>query len=320
METKSKIRRKNQVLIILAFSIIPLILLFIFTYLPFGEMIGFSFFRMRYIGTRRFVGLQNYIELFHRKDIVGSLILSLYYMVGAVVQVFLALYLATILSMKIRAKGLWRGLIFFPYLINGIAIGFIFQFFYTRGFVLDSVLQAFGFKLENLPYWLKDKNINNWSLVYSSIWRYLGQNMVLFIGAIMSVDDSLYEAADLDGANGFQKFWYIILPSIKTIVTLNIVLSITGSLSAFEAPFVITKGQNGTGTFFVVMNKIAHTDQKVGLASAMAVFLLAIILIATLIQQLIFNFAFRNANTEDETFAAKKKHMKEMKNRKKARA
>lgn len=212
METKSKIRRKNQVLIILAFSIIPLILLFIFTYLPFGEMIGFSFFRMRYIGTRKFVGLQNYIELFHRKDIVGSLILSLYYMVGAVVQVFLALYLATILSMKIRAKGLWRGLIFFPYLINGIAIGFIFQFFYTRGFVLDSVLQAFGFKLENLPYWLKDKNINNWSLVYSSIWRYLGQNMVLFIGAIMSVDDSLYEAADLDGANGFQKFWYIILP------------------------------------------------------------------------------------------------------------
>ena len=320
MDTKSKVRRKNQILIILAFSIIPLILLIVFTYLPFGEMIGFSFFRMRYIGTRRFVGLQNYIELFHRKDIVGSLILSLYYMVGAVVQVFLALYLATILSMKIKAKGLWRGLIFFPYLINGIAIGFIFQFFYTRGFVLDSVLQFFGCKLDNLPYWLKDQKINNWSLVYSSIWRYLGQNMVLFIGAIMSVDDSLYEAADLDGANGFQKFWYIILPSIKTIVTLNIVLSITGSLSAFEAPFVITKGQNGTGTFFVVMNKIAHTDQKVGLASAMAVFLLAIILLATLIQQLIFKFAFRNANTEDETYAAKKKHLKDMKNRKKAAA
>lgn len=313
METKSKVRRRNPYIIILLFTIIPLVLLFVFTYLPFGEMVGFSFFKMRYIGTRRFVGFQNYIELFKRKDIAGSLILSLYYMVGALVQVFLALYLATILSMKIKAKGLWRGLIFFPYLINGIAIGFIFQFFYTRGFVLDSVLQAVGFDLENLPYWLKDKSVNNWSLVYSSVWRYLGQNMVLFIGAKMSVDDTLYEAADLDGANGFQKFWYIILPSIKTIVTLNIVLSITGSLSAFEAPFVITKGQNGTGTFFVVMNKVAHTDQKVGLASAMAVFLLAIILIATLIQQLIFKFAFRNANTEDETYAAKKKHKKEMK-------
>ena len=136
----------------------------------------------------------------------------------------------------------------------------------------------------NLPYWLKDQSVNNWSLVGSSVWRYFGQNMVLFIGAIMSVDDSLYEAADLDGANKFQQFRYIILPSIKTIVTLNIILSITGSLSAFEAPFVITTGANGTGTFFVVMNTIAHTNQKVGLASAMAVFLLIIIIIAKFLQ------------------------------------
>ena len=132
--------------------------------------------------------------------------------------------------------------------------------------------------------------------------------MVLFIGAIMSVDDSLYEAAELDGANRFQQFKYIILPSIKTIVTLNIILSITGSLSAFEAPFVITGGNNGTGTFFVVMNKVAHTDQKVGLASAMAVFLLVIIFICTLLQKGLFKFLFRNATTDDESSAAKKAH------------
>lgn len=303
----------RQFVVILAFSIVPLLLLFVFTYLPFGEMVKYSFYNMRYVGARKFVGWQNYVQLFKRKDIIGSLLLSLYYMVGAVIQIVLALYLATILSMKAKASGLFKGLIFFPYLINGIAIGFIFKFFYTRGFVLDTVLQWCGFQLDNLPYWLKDQSINNWSLVYSSCWRYLGQNMVLFIGAIMSVDDSLYEAAELDGANRFQQFKYIILPSIKTIVTLNIILSITGSLSAFEAPFVITGGNNGTGTFFVVMNKVAHTDQKVGLASAMAVFLLVIIFICTLLQKGLFKFLFRNASTDDESMAAKKAHKNEAK-------
>ena len=132
-------------------------------------------------------------------------------------------------------------------------------------------------KLDNLPYWLKDQSINNWSLVATSVWRYFGQNMVLFIGAIMSVDADLYEAAELDGANKFQQFKHIILPSIKTIITLNVILSITGSLSAFEQPYVITDGANGTGTYFVIMNEIAHVSQKVGLASAMAVVLLLII-------------------------------------------
>ncbi len=176
--------------------------------------------------------------------------------------------------------------------------------------MFDTVLQWCGFQLNNLPYWLKDQSINNWSLVGSSVWRYCGQQMVLFIGAIMSVDDTLYEAADLDGANKFQQFRYIILPSIKTIVTLNIILSITGSLSAFEAPFVITDGANGTGTFFVVMNTIAHTNQKVGLASAMAVFLLCIIFICTILQKLFFKFAFRNMNADDESRSAKRKRMK----------
>lgn len=313
-----KTARGRQVQVIIAFTVIPLLLLFVFTYLPFGEMVKFSFYKMRYVGKRTFVGWQNYRQIFTRKDISGSLVLCLYYMVGAVVQIALALYFATILSMKVRCGKLFKGLIFFPYLINGIAIGFIFKFFYTRGYVLDTVLTALGFAKDSLPYWLKDKSINNWSLVYSSVWRYLGQNMVLFIGAIMSVDSSLYEAASLDGATRFQQFRYVILPSIKTIVTLNIILSITGSLSAFEAPYVITGGKNGTGTFFVVMDKVAHTSQKVGLASAMAVFLLCIIFICTILQKLFFKYVFRNASTDDESLDAKKSRKKSAKEAAKA--
>ena len=307
----AKSREGQKVIIVLAFSIIPLLLLFVFTYLPFGEMVKFSFYKMKYttpVDKRQFVGWKNYIDVFRRKDCFSALKLSLYYIAGALIQLVIALYLATILSFKTKCGGLFKGLMFFPYLISGIAIGFIFKFFYTRGFVFDTVLQWCGFQLDNLPYWLKDQRVNNWSLVATSVWRYFGQNMVLFIGAIMSVDKEMYEAAELDGANQFQQFLHIILPSIRTIVTLNIILSISGSLSAFEPPYVITSGANGTGTYFVIMNEIAHVSQKVGLASAMAVVLLILIFIATILQKVIMNVLFRNANEEEEI-----KHKKRVK-------
>jgi len=289
--------RYSKGAVIAAFITIPLLLLFTFTYLPFGEMVSYSFYKMKYIGERTFVGLKNYKDLFTRDDIFNSLKLSFYYMGGSVVQLVFALLLATLLSFKTKLGNLFKGILFFPFLINGIAIGFIFKFFFTHGFVLDTVLGWFGIPLESLPYWLKTQGLNNVSLVGTSVWRYLGQNMVLFIGAIMSVDAELYEAAELDGASKVQQFFHIILPSIKTIVTLNIILSITGSLSAFEPPFVITKGANGTGTYFIIMDQVAHTSQKVGLASAMAVFLLLLIFVATIIQKVVLKYAFRNSDT-----------------------
>lgn len=294
---KSNKKSLQKKVVIGTFIFIPLLLLFTFTYLPFAEMISYSFYKMKYIGERTFVGLKNYRDVFARKDIFNALKLSLYYMGGSLVQLVIALLLATILSFKTKFGNFFKGVLFFPYLINGIAIGFIFKFFFTHGYVFDTVLSWVGIPMEKMPYWLKTQGLNNVSLVGTSIWRYLGQNMVLFIGAIMSVDSELYEAADLDGANKIQQFFHIILPSIKTIVTLNVILSITGSLSAFEPPFVITKGANGTGTYFIIMDQVAHTSQKVGLASAMAVLLLGIILICTILQKLFFKYVFRNADT-----------------------
>ncbi|WP_137652508.1 carbohydrate ABC transporter permease [Bifidobacterium moukalabense] len=294
--------------IIVAFCAVPVALLVIFTYWPFGSMIGYSFYKMKYIGPRQWVGLKNYIDVFTRPDTLSSLKLSLYYMAGALIQVALALYLSSILAFKVRCGNAFKAIYFFPYLINGIAVGFIFKFFYTRGYVFDTVLQWCGFQLDNLPYWLKDQSVNNWSLVGASIWRYLGQNVILFIGAMMSIDQSLYEAAEIDGANKFQQFRHIILPGIKTILVLNIILSITGSLSAFEGPYVITTGANGTATYFVRMDRIAHTSQKVGLASAMAIVLLIIILICALLQQMFFTYVFKDA--DDGVEKAKKKAAK----------
>jgi len=310
-------RKIQKRLVMFTFMFLPIALLGIFTYYPFTQMIDFSFHKMKWIGAREWVGFKNYIDVFKREDCFGALKNSLYYMGGAVFQLCLALYLATILSFGVKVGKFFKGLMFFPYLINGIAIGFIFKFFYTRGFVLDTVLQAIGLNIDNLPYWLKDQSINNVSLAATSVWKYFGQNMVLFVGAIMSVDSELYEAATLDGANKWQQFCYIILPSIKTIVLLNLILSITGSLSAFEPAFVITDSANGTGTYFTTMHEIAYTSQKVGLAAAMAVILFGMIILATIFQKVLFAVLFKNAEIEDKKGGKKRENkINRMKKRK----
>lgn len=312
-----KSRKGQKCILIFTFMFVPLLLLFVFTYLPFFKMIEFSFYKMKYIGPKTFVGFDNYIDVFRRSECFKSLQVSIYYMGGAVVQLALALFFATLMVFKTKGAAFFKGAMFFPYLICGIAVGFIFKFFYARGFVLDSILQAFGMNPENIPMWLQDRSINNISLAATSVWRYTGQNMILFLGAMMSVDSELYEAASLDGANKWHQFRYIILPSIKSIVVLNLILSISGSLSAFEPPYVITNGTMGTGTYFVIMNRLAHESQKVGLACAMAIVLLGIIVLCTVAQKLFFKYAFDDG-TSDESRAAVRKRKKAEKAARKA--
>lgn len=304
-------RKVQRRLVIFTFMFVPLLLLLMFTYIPFAKMVQFSFYNMKYIGPRTFVGLKNYVEVFQRKEIFGSLLVSLYYMAGGAVQLALALFFATMMVFKVRGESFFKATLFFPYLICGIAIGFIFKFFYARGFVLDTILQAFGMDLENIPLWLQDKSINNISLAATSVWRYTGQNVVLFLGAMMSVDTDLYEAASLDGANRWQQFRYIILPSIKSIIVLNLILCISGCLSAFEPPYVITNGNMGTGTYFVIMNRIAHTNQRVGLACAMAIVLLFLIIICTVGQKLFFKYAFNDGSSDESKAAVRKRKQAE---------
>ena len=302
------LRRKRvnwqKVLVIVLFAIVPLFLLILFTYVPFAKMIQFSFHNMSYTKDKGFVGLDNYLRIFTKEEYVGAMLLSLYYMAGAVVQLALALFLASVLSLeRIRGSGIFKAILFFPFLVNGIAIGYLFKYFYTRGFVLDTVLTSIGFPLESLPYWLRDQSINNWSLVFTSVWKYCGQNMVLFIGAIASIDPTLYEAATIDGANRWQQFKAIILPGIKTVFMLNLILSITGSLSAFEPAYVVgSMGANGTATFFIKIHQMAHVSGKVGQACAMAMVLMILILLFTAGQRLFFRYVMKDS---DNTFNAK---------------
>ncbi len=299
-------RRKingQKVLLIVTFSMIPLFLLALFTYVPFFRMIRFSFYNMSYTKNKGFVGLDNYVKIFTREEYVSAMLLSLYYMAGAAVQLTLALFFATLLTSGLKGSGLFKGIMFFPFLVNGIAIGYMFKFFFTRGFVLDTVLQSLGISLESLPYWLRDQSVNNWSLVFTSVWKYCGQNMVLFVGAIASIDPTLYEAATIDGANKWQQFRAIILPGIKTVFMLNLILSITGSLSAFEPAYVVgSMGANGTATFFIKIHQMAHVHNKVGMACAMAMVLMILILVFTVVQRLFFRYVMKDS---ENTFNGK---------------
>ncbi|MFC1408435.1 carbohydrate ABC transporter permease [Streptacidiphilus sp. N1-12] len=263
----------------------PLALLAVFTYLPVAEMLSYSFTDWDGLSpTRDFVGLDNYVDLFTRPQLFQVFWVSLFYLVGSVVQICAALYFATVLSSGTRLRNLFKGILFFPYLINGVAIGFVFLYFFQSGGTLDTVLHWFGVG----PHlWLGNPHLVNVSLAGVSVWRFMGLNMVLFLGAIQSIPPQLYEAAAIDGANRWQQFRYIIAPSIKPIISLSAILAVSGSLSVFEIPYIMTGGSNNSETFVIQTIKLAFEFDKLGLASAAAVVLLVIVLLVTWLQRLL---------------------------------
>ncbi|ROT28238.1 sugar ABC transporter permease [Micromonospora sp. HM5-17] len=267
------------------FLLVPVTLLAVFTYIPVANMFWYSVTSWNGISpNKEFVGIDNYVEIFTRPELFGVLRVSLYYIGASVVQIGLALYFATVLSFHVRFRNLFKGIIFFPYLINGVAIGMVFLYFFQPGGTLDSALRVVG--LGGLSQqWLGDPDVINYSLAGTSVWRYLGLNFVLFLGAIQSIPAQLYEAAELDGANRWHQFRFLILPGIRPIIGLSFILAISGSLSVFEIPWVMTGGANGSETFVIQTVNMAFRYHKVGLASAMAVVLLVIVLLVTWIQR-----------------------------------
>lgn len=266
---------------------VPLALLITFTYLPVANMFSYSFTSWDGLDkTKDWVGLENYIRIFTDPEILSVFGVSLYYLLGAFLQLGLALYLATILSFELRLRNFFKGVIFFPYLINGVAIGFIFLYLFQGEGALDLLLRFLGLDFL-IQQWLGNPDVVNWSMTGTSVWRYLGFNVVLYIGAIASIQPDLFEAAELDGANRWHQFRYLILPSIKRITLLTMILAISGSLSVFEIPYIMLMGANGTETFVIATVEKAFQLRKVGLASAMAVVLLIIVLVVTAIQRMI---------------------------------
>lgn len=278
--------RRQQKVVAFLFLLVPVALTIVFGYLPFVSMVEYSFMRWDGMGDKEFIGFKNYVDALTRPENYRVFKVALYYLVASVVQIALALFFATILSFNLKGKSFFKGVLFFPYLINGVAIGLIFLYFFRDTGTLNTFLKFLGFKGETL--WLTDPKLVNWSIAFTSVWRYMGYNMIMFLGAIQSIPSEIYEAAELDGANYWDVFWHIILKTIMPIVKLMVILSITGSLSAFETPYIMTGGGNGSETFVIRTVDTAFKYNKIGLASAMAIILTVIVLIVTAIQEKYF--------------------------------
>ena len=287
--------KKQRILLSVLFLFVPVILLVAFTYLPTGMVFWFSLNDWNGISPMEFCGFENYITVFSDPTYFTALLNSLYYLVGSVVQMALGLFFAVVLSFGIRGKNFFKGTLFFPYLINGVAVGLCFVSFFEPACTLNAILDLFGAN-EGKNY-LEMPVVNNILLACVSVWRYMGFNLVMFIGAIQSVSPELYEAAELDGAGKRTIFFAIIFPLISNIIVLNLILAVKGAVSVFEVPYVMTGGSFDTSTFVIeaINSGIKNPRRQIGLASALSTVLLFIIIVVTLIQKLIFREKKENA-------------------------
>ena len=286
MEVDSKLRvGKKNIKTIILFLAVPIVLLILFTYIPFVDMFRNSLTDWDGVSdTSNFVGLKNYARLFTDPQYLSVFKNTIYYLIGAFIQIAFALFLAYVVSAKYRGVDFYKGVILFPALLNGVAVSMIFLFFYREGGPLDDILIAFGHSADSLPHWIGDSHMVNLSLVFAMLWRYIGQNVIIFSSAILSTDKGALEAAKLDGATDWQRFRYIVLPRLKPTITVGMILAIKNAISIFEIPFIITGGENGSSTFVVQTIKTAFDSRKAGMASAMGIVLLIVIVVISVIQ------------------------------------
>ncbi|MDT8715251.1 sugar ABC transporter permease [Clostridium sp. 19966] len=287
MFSKLSYKKQKNILITL-FLVIPLIFLITFTYIPTFNMVRYSFYDWNgFSPNKQWIGVNNYIEVFTNKDYFTVFENSVYYFVGGIIQLIIAFYLAAVLSTKTKWKNTFKALFFFPYLINSVAVSLIFIFFFRPDGTLDSILKLLGLRAL-IREWIGNEHIINLSLAFVSIWRYMGFNFIVFLGAIQSISSEVLEAADIDGANEWQKVRFILLPSVKRMVQLALILNVSGAISVFEIPFIMTGGANNSMTFVIQTVYTAFKFNRVGLASAMAVIVLLIVAVVTILQQSLF--------------------------------
>jgi lactose/L-arabinose transport system permease protein len=197
----------------------------------------------------------------------------------------LALLLAVWLNGNfLKLQGLWRALVFLPHLTNMVAAGFVFRLMLeTESGLVNQMLRGIG--LANVP-WLDSPWGARISVALLLLWAWIGYVMVLFLAALQTIPQELNEAAQMDGANSVQNFFYITLPQLRPTLVFITTISLIGTFAMFTEPSILTRGGpiNATLTPTMTIFNSAFRDLKFGYASAMSYVYFATILIATLVQ------------------------------------
>lgn len=284
------------------------IILGMFVFYPVVRSFFMSFYDWDLIGTKRYIGLDNFIELFNDKIFLKAIINTSYFVfVSVPITICLSLFTAILLNTKIKARSWYRLAFFIPWITSPVAATMVwkwifnynnyglFNFFllklthlvnwFAHIFTFGSVDQWLSF---SPIHWLNEPSLTVPNLILLSVWKMMGYNIVIFLAGLQNVPKELYEAAEVDGASRWQKFRYITLPMISPTTFFISIISIIGAFKVFTQVFVLYSGSpgllnSGMTMVFYVYSK-AFTDWRMGYASAGAYVLFFIIFIFTMIQ------------------------------------
>jgi multiple sugar transport system permease protein len=261
----------------------------VFSGFPILASFGISLTDWNLMGKPSFVGLKNYANmLYPGSGFLNSLKVTLIYTgCSVLISVIWALFTAVLLNIKIKGKSAFQFFYFVPSVIPTVSLAFAFQIIFNQqNGILNYLLTLVGIQAQ--PNWLYDQHWVMPTVVAVSIYTYAtGQMMLTFKAALAEVPTELYEAANIDGAGFFHKFWYITLPSISPIIFFNMVVACIGSLNnSFSLLFPLTNGgpNEATNVLSLAIYNNAFRNYRMGYASALSVVLFLIAGLLSLLQ------------------------------------
>lgn len=276
----------------IVFFVAPAFLIFaIFGLVPIIYNIYLSLFRTDLMSPDVFVGFKNYLNLIKDKIFLKSLKNNLLLVAGSLLaHMPIALLLAYLLFNKVRGSKFFQSVFFLPSVICGVAVGLTWTFIYNSEFGMINAILDF-FKLYELKHqWLSDEKTVMFALIVVVMWQYVGYHMVIQLAAMKNIDQSLYEAAAIDGATKWKQFIKITIPLIKPILKVDAILIITGSLRYFDLVFVMTSGgpNHSSEVLSTYMYYQGFRTMKYGYASAIGNILLLLCAVAIFTCNLVF--------------------------------
>jgi len=271
------------------FVVVPVISAFLLSFREYSLLDGSPF------TSGQWVGLRNYLDAFSNPTFLKAVKNTLFY---AVTYVPLSLALALVLALicnaeKIKGKGFFRTAFYIPCITSVVAVSTIVMFIFKPDLgIIATAFKYFGWQQIE---WFTKPDAAMYVIIIAAIWMQVGGTMVIFLAGLQSIDQTLYEAAAIDGASVFQRFWYITLPKLRAVALFNFIMGLIFALSVFDIAFIISGGNGGPadGTMTVVLHLYIYAFQfmKMGYACAVAFVLAVIIITATVLQ----NFMFRSS-------------------------
>jgi raffinose/stachyose/melibiose transport system permease protein len=279
--------------------LLPPVLLYAFTvFVPIILALYYGSFDWSGGMKMTFIGLKNYEELVQDgtfwQAFGNNLILTGLCVLG---QVGLAFIFASLLNSRmIRWKNMHRTLAYLPSILSAVVVGFIWTMVYDYNYgLLNTILRFFGHADAAKP-WLDQPKLSLFLVSVPMIWQYIGFYLVILLASFSSIDASVLEMAELDGATGIKKAVYITFPLIKRMILVCITLCIAGNMKSFDHIFVMTGG--GPGTSSIVMALYAYiesfTRYRMGYGSAMSIMILILSLICIGGSQQLLSFGLKN--------------------------